>query len=95
MFAGDLEAWGFRMSSCDKTLPRPRQAGPCGQLCPPGGAPAAGPASLCPPHTRSHLLGNLRLRLGSQPQDGLGSVKLNLGGVTNVLSLIDFLGERV
>ena len=29
MFAGDLEAWGFHMSSCDKTLPGPGAAGSC------------------------------------------------------------------
>lgn len=46
MFPGDLEAWGFHTSSCDKPLPRPLlfRPGALRQLCPLGGAPAAGPA---------------------------------------------------
>lgn len=48
MFAGDLEARGFHMSSCDKTLPGPSVARSQGQLCPTGGAPDAGPAGPLP-----------------------------------------------
>ena len=45
VFAEDLEACGFHMSSCDKTRPRP---GAGGQLCPAEGAPAACPANPLP-----------------------------------------------
>ena len=79
MFAGDPEAWGFHMSSCDKTLPRPRQARTLRAAVSHRGAPA-------------HLLGNLRLRPRNVASTWHGQSQASFGWSDKCSLLNPFLG---